>query len=409
MHRVQYGARLKVDEGDKIKRGQRIAEWDPFTRPILTEVDGDVGFEDLIEGQSMSEHRRRGRRASPSVSSSTGARTALGRPQARDRHQGKDGKIAKLPRGGDARYMLPVDSIIVVRAGLAGEGGRHSSRVFRSTAPRPATSRAVCRAWRSCSRRVGRRITRSSRRSSGTVQFGRDYKNKQRLDHSERGGRGACRVSDPEGQAHPSAGWRRRREGRLYRRWQSRAARHPRDQGRGGTGGLSRQRDPGGLPVAGREHQRQAHRGDRPSDAAEGRHCPIPATRASWRASRSITSTRAVERKDGVAEGGKPAVGTPVLLGITKASPADALLHFGGVLPGNHARPHGSGGQRQGRYARGPEGERHRRPPDSGGHGRGDVEAAANRTGSRRPDSRAAGGDVADACAATAARPRSRK
>ena len=44
VHRVQYGARLKVDEGDKIKRGQRIAEWDPYTRPILTEIDGTVGF-----------------------------------------------------------------------------------------------------------------------------------------------------------------------------------------------------------------------------------------------------------------------------------------------------------------------------------------------------------------------------
>ena len=40
VHRLQYGARLKVDEGDHVKRGQRIAEWDPYTRPILTEVDG---------------------------------------------------------------------------------------------------------------------------------------------------------------------------------------------------------------------------------------------------------------------------------------------------------------------------------------------------------------------------------
>ncbi len=38
-----------------IKRGQRIAEWDPYTRPVLTEADGTVGFEDLVEGQSMSE------------------------------------------------------------------------------------------------------------------------------------------------------------------------------------------------------------------------------------------------------------------------------------------------------------------------------------------------------------------
>ena len=38
-----------------VKRGQRIAEWDPYTRPILTEAEGTVAFEDLVEGQSMSE------------------------------------------------------------------------------------------------------------------------------------------------------------------------------------------------------------------------------------------------------------------------------------------------------------------------------------------------------------------
>ena len=59
-HRIPYGARLRVEDGDKIKRGQRIAEWDPYTRPILTEVEGDVAFEDMVDGLSMSEqlHRR---------------------------------------------------------------------------------------------------------------------------------------------------------------------------------------------------------------------------------------------------------------------------------------------------------------------------------------------------------------
>src|SRR3979411_3307502 len=55
VHRIQYGSRMKVDDGDKIKRGQRIAEWDPYTRPVLTEVEGTIGFEDLVEGQSMTE------------------------------------------------------------------------------------------------------------------------------------------------------------------------------------------------------------------------------------------------------------------------------------------------------------------------------------------------------------------
>src|SRR3954451_16139839 len=41
-HRIQYGARMHVDEGDMVKRGQRIAEWDPYSRPVLTEVEGVI-------------------------------------------------------------------------------------------------------------------------------------------------------------------------------------------------------------------------------------------------------------------------------------------------------------------------------------------------------------------------------
>src|SRR5690606_20114583 len=41
-HRLPFGARLRVDEGHKVTRGQRLAEWDPYTRPILTEVDGTI-------------------------------------------------------------------------------------------------------------------------------------------------------------------------------------------------------------------------------------------------------------------------------------------------------------------------------------------------------------------------------
>ena len=55
VHRIQYGARLRVDEGDSIKRGQRIAEWDPYSRPILAEVDGQVAYEDLVDGGSIVE------------------------------------------------------------------------------------------------------------------------------------------------------------------------------------------------------------------------------------------------------------------------------------------------------------------------------------------------------------------
>src|SRR5690606_22861922 len=54
-HKLPYGARLRVTDGAEIARGQRLAEWDPYTTPILTEVGGTIRFEDLVEGLSVRE------------------------------------------------------------------------------------------------------------------------------------------------------------------------------------------------------------------------------------------------------------------------------------------------------------------------------------------------------------------
>src|SRR5205807_4022511 len=108
VHRIQYGARLLVDEGDTIKRGQRIAEWDPYTRPMLTEVEGTIGFEDLVEGQSMSEALDESTGIAKRVVTDwrTGRGAAL-RPAIVIK--GKAGKPLQLSRGGEAPYQRPVD------------------------------------------------------------------------------------------------------------------------------------------------------------------------------------------------------------------------------------------------------------------------------------------------------------
>ncbi|MCW2274416.1 DNA-directed RNA polymerase subunit beta' [Rhodoblastus acidophilus] len=188
-HRVQYGSRLKVDEGDKVKRGQRIAEWDAYTRPIMTEVDGVIGFEDLVEGMSMSE----------SVDEATGIAKRMvmdWRMNTRSSGlkpalviKGKDGKILKLARGGEARYLLPVDSIISFDPGSSVQAGDIIARIALDSAktrditgglPRVAE---LFEARRPKDHAIIAEI-------SGTVQFGRDYKNKQRLSiiPSEEGG-----------------------------------------------------------------------------------------------------------------------------------------------------------------------------------------------------------------------------
>ena len=52
---VIYGAKLMVLEGQKIKPGQKLVEWDPFTFAILTEGGGKVVFKDIVEGITMKE------------------------------------------------------------------------------------------------------------------------------------------------------------------------------------------------------------------------------------------------------------------------------------------------------------------------------------------------------------------
>ena len=86
------------------------------------------------------------------------------------------------------------------------------------------------------------------------------------------------------------------------------------------------------------------------------------------------------------AEGKREAVGHAGAAGHHQGLAANAVVHLGGVLPGDDARADGGFGQRQGRYARRPEGERDRRPADPGGHRRGDDQAAHDRHDARQSD-----------------------
>src|SRR5664280_624723 len=54
-YQVVYGARLRVQDGEHVKLGQLLAEWDPYTYAILTEIGGAVQFKDLPEGITLND------------------------------------------------------------------------------------------------------------------------------------------------------------------------------------------------------------------------------------------------------------------------------------------------------------------------------------------------------------------
>jgi len=54
-YQVVYGARLRVEDGQKVALGEQLAEWDPYTYAVLTEIGGTVQFKDLQEGITLNE------------------------------------------------------------------------------------------------------------------------------------------------------------------------------------------------------------------------------------------------------------------------------------------------------------------------------------------------------------------
>jgi DNA-directed RNA polymerase subunit beta' len=181
-HRIPYGARLRVADDSHIARGQRIAEWDPYTRPILTEVEGHVGFEDLIEGQSMSE----------TLDETTGIakrsvvdwRTGSSRNQQDLRPalviKDKNGKLLKLARGGDARYVLAVDAVISVDPDAHVQAGDVIARIPTESAKTRDITGGLPRVAELFEARRPKESAVIAE-ISGTVRFGRDYKNKRRI------------------------------------------------------------------------------------------------------------------------------------------------------------------------------------------------------------------------------------
>jgi DNA-directed RNA polymerase subunit beta' len=179
-HRVQYGSRLRVDDGDTVKRGQRLADWDPYTRPIVTEVAGTVQYEDLVENASVIEtaDESTGITKRVVIDYRTNTRSADLRPAIVI--MDAKGKILKLPRGGEARYLLPVDAILSVDPGSKIKAGDILARIPMESAKTRDITGGLPRVAELFEARRPKEAAIIAE-TSGTIQFGRDYKNKRRI------------------------------------------------------------------------------------------------------------------------------------------------------------------------------------------------------------------------------------
>jgi len=119
-NKIVFGARLLVEEGDEIKPGQLLAEWDPFTIPTITAVSGRVKYGDIIEGVTFTEQVEQQTGLSRRVVSES--RNADLRPRLSIKDD--NNRTMKVGTRGDARYYFSPGVHIMVAEGedvLAGD------------------------------------------------------------------------------------------------------------------------------------------------------------------------------------------------------------------------------------------------------------------------------------------------
>ena len=179
-HKLTYGSELLVEEGQAIKKGDRLAQWDPYTIPIITESSGIIQFEDLTEGISLSEisDESTGIKQKVVVDWKNSSKSASLKPSILIKDE--KGNIASNTTGREARYLMSVDAIISVNDGKKVNAGDVIARIPTEGAktrditgglPRVAE---LFEARRPKDHAVIAEVT-------GTVEFARDYKNKRRI------------------------------------------------------------------------------------------------------------------------------------------------------------------------------------------------------------------------------------
>ena len=170
---VNYGATLKVADGDSVEAGQMVAEWDPYTNPILTEASGVVKFGDIVEGVTMREQ----------LDEVTGlSRKVIIESKGSD-YRPRVSIKRKTPEGtGEtaARYILPVGANISVLEGQEVAAGEAIAKIPRETTKTKDITGGLPRVDELFEARKPKDFAIISE-VDGMVSFGKDTRGKRKL------------------------------------------------------------------------------------------------------------------------------------------------------------------------------------------------------------------------------------
>ncbi len=181
-YKVPYGATISVHDNEAIKAGQVIAQWDPHTHPIITEVSGRLKFVDMVDGLTMNRQTDELTGLSSIVVTAAKQRSTSGKelkPAVRlVDEQGNDihlagGKIA-------AHYFLPEGTILNKEDGVQVGVGDVLARIPQETSKTRDITGGLPRVADLFEARRPKDAAILAE-ISGVVSFGKDTKDKGRL------------------------------------------------------------------------------------------------------------------------------------------------------------------------------------------------------------------------------------
>ena len=179
-HRLPYGARLLVKDKAKASRGDKIAEWDPYTLPLITEKEGIANYMDMVEGLSIMEKMDEATGIASKVVIDWKQQPKGADLKPRITLRDKKNKIITLDNGLEARYFMSVDAILSVESGQQVHAGDVLARIPRESAKTRDITGGLPRVAELFEARKPKDYAIISE-SVGRVEFGKDYKNKRRI------------------------------------------------------------------------------------------------------------------------------------------------------------------------------------------------------------------------------------
>ena len=179
-HKLTYGTKLHVKDGAKVARGDKLFEWDPYTLPIIAEKAGMVKFVDLVVGVALRDETDDATGMTQRIVSDWRAA-----PKGNDLKPeifilGKNGEPVRNKAGNPVTYPMSVDAILSVEDGQTIKAGDVVARIPREGAKTKDITGGLPRvaelfeARRPKDHAVIAEI-------DGYIRFGRDYKNKRRI------------------------------------------------------------------------------------------------------------------------------------------------------------------------------------------------------------------------------------